>query len=159
VSREGTLAYLSAERLGNNQYPELAWYDRSGRRLELAAPAGEYRNPGLSPDGKYVAFERGTPSDIWVLELQKGLSPRLTTNPAPDVFPVWSPDGRTIAFVSGRDTGSGIYTREVGVVGEDKLMAQTAAIGTDDWSRENYILYDSASPDRHIWGVPTSGGD
>jgi dipeptidyl aminopeptidase/acylaminoacyl peptidase len=64
----------------------------------------------LSPDGSAVAFvvtvmdkeaNRGA-SDIWLVSAKGGEPRRLTSNPAADMNPRWSPDGKTIAFISTR---------------------------------------------------------
>ena len=64
----------------------------------------------LSPDGATIAFvvtimdkaaNRGT-SDIWLVPSRGGEPRRLTSSPAADMNPRWSPDGRTIAFISSR---------------------------------------------------------
>src|SRR5262249_19661160 len=152
------LAYIRGQGQGNGQNTELAWYDRSGKRIGVAAPLAEYRNPGLSADGKYVVFERGNPGDIWVLDLLRGVPQRLTTRPADDVFPVWSPDGQKVAFASEDGKSPGLYLRAFGVVANDELLAKTDVVGPDDWSHDGrYVVFDSYPPKRHIWAVPLSG--
>jgi len=129
-----------------------------GRQVGVAGPNAEYVNPVLSPDGKYVAFQRGSPADIWVLDIQKGVNNRLTSHPAADIFPIWSPNGRTIVFESDREGGRYLFERAFGVVGEDKLLAKVSTVGPDDWSRDGrYIVYDSSPPERHIWALPMEG--
>lgn len=68
-------------------------------------------NPALSPDGKWVVFpvtrysteENKSDSDLWLVPTDGSAPPRrLTWNPGSDSSPVWSPDGRRIAFVSKR---------------------------------------------------------
>ena len=63
--------------------------------------------PSLSPDGSQVAFASGGPQtdnfDIYVKQIGGGPPRRLTSDPAVDEFPAWSPDGRSIAFI--RDRG------------------------------------------------------
>ncbi len=65
------------------------------------------RYPAPSPDGSRVAFcHQG---DIWVVDAEGGEARRLTAHPAYDQRPIWSPDGRWIAFISSRDGNEDIY--------------------------------------------------
>jgi Tol biopolymer transport system component/DNA-binding winged helix-turn-helix (wHTH) protein len=70
------------------------------RAVPLTSYPGIERHPALSPDGNHVAFswdgEKQDNSDIYVKTIGAGAPLRLTTNPAEDVSPAWSPDGRTV---------------------------------------------------------------
>src|SRR5438128_9889481 len=74
--------------------------------LALASPAAAQepirfaRTPDLSPDGKLVAFSYL--GDIWVVETIGGIARPVTMHEAHDINPVFSPDGRWIAFSSNR---------------------------------------------------------
>ncbi len=61
------------------------------------------RYPSFSPDGNHVAFTWTGPKqdnpDIYVQQIGAGSPLRLTTDPGNDYNPVWSPDGRSIAFL------------------------------------------------------------
>jgi serine/threonine protein kinase/Tol biopolymer transport system component len=73
--------------------------------IPFTSYAGREMTPSLSPDGNQVAFswdgEKGGNFDIYVKLVGTGAPLRLTTDPAEDSYPVWSPDGRFIAFVRG----------------------------------------------------------
>ena len=61
--------------------------------------------PSFSPDGTHLTFmgHTGSDYDIYVVELETGETTRLTDAPGADGWPVWSPDGASIAFASERD--------------------------------------------------------
>jgi tricorn protease len=82
--------------------------------LALAVPANAYearlpRHPAPSPDGRQVAFS--WQGDIWIVPAEGGAARRLTAHPAGDRFPVWSRDGRTIAFASDRHGNADVFVQ------------------------------------------------
>ena len=89
------------------------WLDSGGRTQPLRA-ASENFAAGIrfSPDGKRLALAKneGDNVDIWVYDLEKDQMTRLTFG-ATAWFPMWSPDGAHIAFMSAMDGGaSNIYS-------------------------------------------------
>lgn len=67
---------------------------------------GEIFNPAFSPDGRFIVYSAsvGGLMDLFVLDRETGERRRLTEDPYADLQPVWSPDGRWIAFVTDRFT-------------------------------------------------------
>jgi Tol biopolymer transport system component len=108
----------------------VAWYllrvPRSVEIVPIATFQGNKVAPGLSPDGRYLAFSSMGPeaaqrADLWIQDLQTGSLRRLTDTPnLTETSPSWSPDGREIAFL--RD-GSGIFTIASAGGGERRVAA------------------------------------
>src|SRR6185295_17913438 len=93
---------------------ELVWVDQTGRQIGLAAQPSVYTNFQLAPDEKKIAFDRTqdqSPSDVWVLDLVRGVSTRLTFDPGVDNLPIWSPDGLRVLFSSRRSGAFDLYVK------------------------------------------------
>ena len=80
----------------------------------LTSLAGSEEAPRFSPDGRFIAFQWDGPSrdnwDIYIKQLGSGGQIRITSDPAPERFPVWSADGSEIAFVRFSGEVASIYT-------------------------------------------------
>ena len=76
---------------------------RAARRRALYA----FAEPGISPDGREIAFTSG--GDIWSVPAAGGDARLLVADAANDRRPLFSPDGRHLAFVSTRTGGGDIY--------------------------------------------------
>ena len=109
----------------------------------VAVPPGQIYEPAISPDGKMVAFaatpEDETTSHIYLKLLGGGEPLRLTRDRTPDHGPVWSPDGRTIAF--SRFTDADGDTKSIFTIpalgGPERLIASGAVL---DWSPDGTAL-------------------
>ena len=160
VSRNGVLAL----RKGSGAERVLLRTDASGKPLGTVGPAGLYENPRISPDGTRLAFSRlAEGTDIWLADLERGTTTRFTFNAAADIVPIWSPDGKWIAFSSDRDGGIfNVYRRNAGGTGDDELLVKNGNRKiVNDWSADGRTLfYQEESPDTKadIWMVPTAGG-
>ncbi len=133
------------------------------RTVKITNYTGAQRDAALSPDGNQVAFswsgERGGNWDIYVKLISESEPHRLTTDPAIDRFPVWSPDGTRIMF----RRGDAVYTMSPLGGSERKLggglpfppMLQTG--GQMSWSPDGKWL---AIPSQAgIVELPADGGE
>jgi len=103
VSSRGALLYVP----GSDLAPERAadWALPDGTRQRLIEPFLLF-GMRFSPDGRYLAYVNGmrTNADIWIQDLERGVSTRLTQEPrVEEVDPVWSPDSRWVFYAAGRD--------------------------------------------------------
>lgn len=97
------------------------------------------RYPAISPDGTTIAFTyRG---DLYTVSSAGGAAQQLTTNAAYDSYPVWSPDGRQVAFASDREGSLDVYviSRYGGV--PRRLTTNSAAEVPMAWSDSTQVLY------------------
>jgi eukaryotic-like serine/threonine-protein kinase len=107
---------------------QLAWLDRTGHHVADIGKPQRYRDARLSPDGRSIAYvtgdEDGRSADIWLLDPARDLATRLTSDPASDFEPVFSPDGSRIAFGTYRtEPGSVEVTSTTGSDAETPLLA------------------------------------
>jgi dipeptidyl aminopeptidase/acylaminoacyl peptidase len=138
-------------------------------------------DPAWSPDGKSLAFtsNRSTPdpdatrdSNIWVVaadNTDKGAHlTQITTNPAPDASPTWSPDGKWIAYVTELDPHLFYYsTRHLAIApasgGEAKVLtlAFDRSIHRPRFSTDGRFIYFVAEDDgmQNLCRIPVTGGE
>jgi serine/threonine-protein kinase len=111
VAANGTMAYVMP--LGTTGGDlELWWVDAEGRSQPVVLERHNYSDLRLSPDGRRVAthlFE--DENDVWVWDLVRGDSTRITFDPSEDETPIWSPDGLSLAYASSREAGRVVYLR------------------------------------------------
>ena len=101
ISEQGTLVMLSPDQ--GDERLVLVWADRGGTTTPAFTVPRRYSDPRLSPDGRRVALHLwDEENDIWIADLQRGDLTRITFDPAEDETPVWSPDGRYVAYSSDR---------------------------------------------------------
>jgi predicted Ser/Thr protein kinase len=149
VSSGGILLFSAS-----NLVSQFTWLDRAGKPLALVGEPGEYTSAfRLSPDGRRVAAVRDGGRDLWLMEAERGVVGRFTTNSSFSIYPVWSPDSRTIVFSSG--TSMNLFRKDSSGAGTEEPLAPAAnSRFATDWSRDGrYLLYYENHPDtgRHLW--------
>ena len=125
TSDAGVLVYRTGDAY---QKGKLLWMSRDGKRLGEAGKEDRYGSIRLSPDDKRVAmgrFDDGGNADIWVLEFGREVMTRLTFDPKWELVPVWSPDGRQIAYYSDRSGVRQIYRKEAGGGGQEEQLTNS----------------------------------
>ncbi len=153
LSEHGELAFQPSATASPRS--ELVWFNRAGQRLELPVVPGNVAEPSIAPDGKRVAvmlWEDMT-SDLWLVDVERGATSRLTRDPAVDTSPVWSPDGHTIVFSSNRNGPADLYQTTPG--GDERALLQSSGVKhVTDWSLDGrLIVYANTEQrrDRDLW--------
>jgi serine/threonine protein kinase/Tol biopolymer transport system component len=150
-SQTGTLIYRSGDTGGG--LITVAWLDGAGKAQPLLAKPGAYGRFSLSPDGQRLALEVSDASgtDIWVYDWQRDTMTRLTFS-GNNQFPVWTPDGRYIAFHA---TGEGMSVIRSDGSGKPQPLTQKdnrPSSFTPDGKR--LAFNELRSGKIHLWTVP-----
>ncbi len=131
-----------------NNATVITFYDREGRTVGTAGEKALYNATVLSPDRGRVAVikndQQAENADLWILDVATGKSIRITTS-AKDEFvqtPVWSPDGRQVAYVTIRSGAEGVYRRASNGEGPEELLYKNpgAFLNLTDWSQDGRYL-------------------
>ena len=162
VSEDGVLAYQSG-----NPDSQLAWFDRTGKKLGNVGEPANFSTVSLAPGERRAAVglldADGRVADVWVVDLARGGTSRLTFDPHGDGNPVWSPDGSRVVFDSNRLGGGpvNLYEKAASGAGDDQLLLQSDAEKyATSWSRDGqFILFTNGAPKAKlgVWVLPLSG--
>jgi tricorn protease len=107
-------------------------------------------NPALSPDGKTIAFDYA--GDVWTVPVTGGIAKPLTSNPARDRQPKFSPDGKEIAFVSDREGSAQVFVMPALGGTPEQVTFHTAGYVLQEWTPEGRAWLVSAARD-HYWNT------
>jgi len=158
VSDVGSMVYRTGAGGGQRQF---IWFDRRGREIERVGEpdSSGVLGPALSPDGRHVAMYRTVDgnSDIWLMELERGVRERFTMGVGDDVNPVWSPDRRRIAFSSNPDSAYDLYVKALSSPETELLLKTGDPKSASSWSPDGrHLLYRSANKDSgyDVWALP-----
>jgi len=106
--------------------------------------------PSLSSDRKEIAFVSG--GDIWTVPAEGGTAQLLVSHPATESKPLFSPDGKLLAFGSNRTGNGDIYLLELTSGNVRRLTFDDGGENLDAWSRDGAWLYFSSNA-RDIAGM------
>jgi len=166
ISRNGILLHLAGLGSALRQH---AVFDRNGKQLStVGGPVNTAGRLALSPEEKRMVSERGlgisagARMDLWITELGQGTESRFTFNASATIAPVWSPDGKYVAYASNSGAGSTqLYRKAADQSGPEELLFQSefAKVPTD-WSRDGrFIIFQQRSPGTYfdLFALPVTG--
>ena len=125
---------------------------------------GKEMPPSFSPDGNQIAFtwdgEQADNTDIYVKQIGNESMLRLTTDPATEHWPRWSPDGRQVVFDSRAGGSADIYVISADGGQPRRLTTEPSADIVPSWSHDgNWIyFYSDRSGNQQVWKMPATGG-
>ncbi|MCA1630828.1 MAG: PDZ domain-containing protein [Acidobacteria bacterium] len=114
------------------------------------APVPYFSDPAVSPDRAEIAFVSG--GDVWTVPASGGEARLLVSHPATEARPVYSPDGRRIAFTSTRTGNGDLYVLTFDTGDLRRITFDDVNDLLDGWSRDGRWLYFS-STSRDISGM------
>jgi len=162
-SFNGVLAYQGGNTGANSR---LVMFDRTGKEVRAIGAAGDFASQRISPNGQELAVAVLDSSvrnyKVWLYDLSRDKQTRLTFGPGRTTFPIWPPDGRSVAFASNH---TGIYQlaqkRSDGTGSEEPILESDISKYPTAWSADGrFIAYNTTSPGKYateLWIVPRFG--
>ena len=129
------------------------------------SPAGSglpsFGGPGISPDGSTIAFVSG--GDIWEVPARGGDARLLVSHPATESRPLFSPDGKRLAFTSTRTGNGDVYVLALASGDVTRLTFDDANELVSGWSADSQaVLFQSGSHEisgmLDVYRVGVNGG-
>ncbi len=125
------------------------------------SPLPSFAEPGISPDGATIAFVSG--GDIWEVPAAGGDARLLVSHPATESRPLFSPDGKRLAFTSTRTGAGDIYVVTIATGDLARLTFDDVAELATGWSADGKWIYFSSNSHElsgvtDVYRVPADGG-
>src|SRR5918911_147623 len=154
----GTCALAAALLVSGLSFRAARAQDMAPRRVE---PRPYFYEPAISPDRREIAFVSG--GDIWTVPAEGGEARLLVSHPATESRPLYSPDGRRLAFISTRTGNGDIYLLDFASGDLKRLTFDDGVEQLDAWSADGRWLYFSStardiSGSNDIYRVSADGG-
>ena len=154
ASENGVLAYMT-------EFPKtrLVWLDRSGRETGQIGAADNYSQVRLSPDDQKAALaindSRTISGDIWIQDLTRDTRTRFVSGINDDGAPVWSPDGKRLAYFSCCEDESSLQIKDYGDSGKGQVPVKDQSFAAPlDWSQDGrFVIY---AYDSQMWVLPVA---
>ena len=133
VSSHDVLTYLEGLQADHGI---MVWYGRDGSRLGMVEVPSSSAEAFLSPDEKRVSFSFSSDGfrNTWLLQLDTGVVSPLTFETGQVLDPIWSPDGRRLAYQIYRQSGTKLMTLTLGEHNPKLLLEDGQFNFPDDWS-------------------------
>jgi dipeptidyl aminopeptidase/acylaminoacyl peptidase len=156
VSDNGTIVY----RPNGVSVSRLTWFDRSGLRTGTLGELGPYDQMVLPPRGRHATVVRGDAQgnawDLWDVDIANEIFSRLTTDPTDDADPSWSPDERTLAFLSWRTGRRAVFMKDLTTGKETPLVPFAEGVALDQWTPDGqFIIFRTLG--KAVYAMPLGG--
>jgi serine/threonine-protein kinase len=173
VSSNGTAVFLPRSAV---LYNAMQIVDRSGRPISSLIPPRDelagvatlslWGDARISPDGQRVAStgrQRGV-ADIWILDAKSRNADRFSFDPVEEEYPVWSSDGRTIAYtVANAGSSRRVVSKSTGSAATPRVLRTWPRhLHLTSWSPDKRYLafYDyTANNGSDAWVIDVEGKD
>jgi len=140
---------------------QLTWVNRSGKTLRTVGERSNSFWLRLSPDGKRLAIVSGDPmNDLWIYELGRDIKTRATIRAQITSAPVWSPDGRSLAYSTTGTSSYSLWIKQADAPGNGRMVLEDKeGFFPTDWSVDGkYLLYEKGNlGETHVWALKLGG--
>ena len=152
ASQNGILIYEGNLAPALNQ---LAIINRDGSKITVIESTQSVKEGAFSPDNSKIAYssvdQRQHNEDIWVYDIARKLSIRLTFNPKDETDPIWSSDGKKIIYTSVQGNGGGVFIKNADGTGDEKkLLSYGSNIFATSWTKDGKWICVTDDPHRDI---------
>jgi serine/threonine-protein kinase len=159
ISPSGSLAYVADS--PGRQERKLVWVNRSGDVETVPAPPKVYDAPRISPDGRRVAASvRGGVIGTWIYDLSRATLTPLTSGGSSQ-SPIWTPDGKRVAYRGTRSGFRNLFWRAVDGTGTEERLTTSDSLETPgSFSPDGaFLAFNSlgSATGGDIWVLPLQG--
>ena len=161
VSRNGRLVFQGSGAVRRSQ---LTWFDIDGKELGRVGEPANFFSLALSPDAQraamtYVTGQAGSKPEAWLYDLARGVGARFSFGDQGSNFPIWSRDGREIAF---GDPGGGVSVKAAdGTSAPRVIWPAHTNVWPLSWSPDGKLMLlrvqDAKTGGVDLWVLPLDG--